>query len=88
MVCEPSLLTKAPNCPPRLSSCLQLAAQAVPWWCVAPAAAAPLVLHRHQAVDPPLYSSGISRSNLSRHFAVCCEAIRKHAERPGVSPCC
>ena len=30
----------------------------------------------------------ISRSNLSRHFVVCCDETPKHAEQPGVSPCC
>ena len=30
----------------------------------------------------------ISFSNLSRHFAVCFDAIAKHAEQPGVLRCC
>ena len=30
----------------------------------------------------------INRSNLSRHFVVCCDETPRHAGQPGVSPCC
>ena len=93
VVCELSLLTKTPDCPPHLFSILQ-SGERVSMCRAASHAAVLLTPQARLGSSTALGIAGItsvafgliSRSNLSRHFVVCYDETPKHAEQPGVSP--